>query len=257
MSPNEDTSKEVWADVEIEEWHNKHEVNGLGETCLKCGGIGHYARECPSKGKGKGKMPIGSKGKGKGDEKGSKGKGKGKAEPEKGKGKGKPAPQYGSCWTCGGPHFSRDCPKGAGSPPAIRSLSSIREMSHQEKAIGTGQEINYTMGERRCPHEEKVTGTDRDIAYKKGERRCPHDNGCKHQQRADVWHTFESKNPFKALEVEEEVEGYSNSLKQHGPTCTDEKVLVVKHRWNKTKSTSRNSINTLVEIVSAGVNAME
>ena len=29
----------------------------------------------------------------------------------KGKGKG---PMYGSCWTCGGSHFSRDCPKGAG-----------------------------------------------------------------------------------------------------------------------------------------------
>ena len=48
----EDASKEDWADVEVEEWHNKHEVNGLGEMCLKCGGIAHYARERPSKGKG-------------------------------------------------------------------------------------------------------------------------------------------------------------------------------------------------------------
>ena len=30
---------------------------------------------------------------------------------QKGKGKG---PMYGSCWTCGGSHFSRDCPKGGG-----------------------------------------------------------------------------------------------------------------------------------------------
>ena len=32
---------------------------------------------------------------------------------QKGKGKGK-GPMYGSCWTCGGSHFSRDCPKGGG-----------------------------------------------------------------------------------------------------------------------------------------------
>ena len=33
---------------------------------------------------------------------------------QKGKGKG---PLYGSCWTCGGAHFSRDCPKGGGKGP--------------------------------------------------------------------------------------------------------------------------------------------
>ena len=38
---------------EVEEWNNKHEVNGLGETCLKCGGVGHYARECLSQGNSK------------------------------------------------------------------------------------------------------------------------------------------------------------------------------------------------------------
>ena len=93
----------------------------------------HQKKTGPSKGKGKGKGAIANKGKGKGDEKGSKGKGKGKAEQEKGKGKGKAAPQFGSCWTCGGAHFSRDCPKGAAaSPGAIRSLSSIREISVKE-----------------------------------------------------------------------------------------------------------------------------
>ena len=78
---------------------------------MKCGGIGHYARECPSEGKGKCKSPLTNKGKGKGDEKGGTAKGKGNAEHEKGKGKGGKGPKYGACWTCGRAHFSSDCPE--------------------------------------------------------------------------------------------------------------------------------------------------
>ena len=45
--------------------------------------------------------------------KGQKGFGKGE---DKGKGKGKlTSPMCGSCWTCGGNHFSRECPKGDGN----------------------------------------------------------------------------------------------------------------------------------------------
>ena len=47
-----------------------------------------------------------------------------------------------------------------------------------------------------------------------------------------------------------------DSLKRYEPTCTDDNI-VVKYRWDKKKLTNKKSINTLVEIVPAGVNAME
>jgi hypothetical protein len=80
---------EYWEIDDDEEWNEEMpeddddgNLNGFGEKCFHCQGFGHYARECPQKGKGKG-YP--------------KGKGKGPVE---------------GCFTCGGEHYANVCPNG-------------------------------------------------------------------------------------------------------------------------------------------------
>jgi hypothetical protein len=121
-----DGGGEVYEGCATEEPEKEVEVDYVGETCLRCGGHGHYARECPTpKGKGKGGGKSG-KGYGKDGYKGYKGYGKdswykgykgggkdgfGKNGGDKGKGKG----FAGTCFICDEVgHRAANCPNKKG-----------------------------------------------------------------------------------------------------------------------------------------------
>ena len=118
---------DYWGQDWEEEEPGEVEIDYVGETCRRCGGLGHYARECPTpKGKGKDASKGGGKAKGKGKGFGNQygkgfdygGKGGGKGQS---KGKGKSF--GGECWTCGEKgHRSSECDHGRKADMEIGSV---------------------------------------------------------------------------------------------------------------------------------------
>jgi hypothetical protein len=150
-----DWSAPTGLDKVDEEWAEEVElsVDYVGESCRKCGGIGHYARECPTpKGKGKGGGYDNFKGKGKGDYgkgvyyKGGYYKGGGKDYKGGGKDYSKGAVKgdgkggfKGTCYRCDQPgHRALHCPQraaGGGGSGGVGNSMDIGAVQ-QETVVG-------------------------------------------------------------------------------------------------------------------------
>ena len=128
-------SEDQWDEEQWEEpWEEAVPLSVVDTRCHKCGGVGRYATERPSKGTTggkKGKKGGKGLGKDKGGKQGGKGPGKGAGKFGKGpstgpSGKGL-APMDGSGrWRCGGAHFAANCTQaGQGQKGGIRYLCGL------------------------------------------------------------------------------------------------------------------------------------
>jgi len=153
--------KKTWADAAEEDWNDPWQedqwmqqwgqqeavpLSAVDTKCHKCGGLGHYATQCPSQATGSGKDggkkgggkkggkpysggKFGSKGLGKGGKYGGKDSGGKGPAGFKGKGQG---PAEG-CWTCGGARFAWQCPQNGGDKGhqkgGIRSLCGLQTVT--------------------------------------------------------------------------------------------------------------------------------
>ena len=141
------------------------------KVCFNCDKPGHLARECrqPKK-QTKGAQKGGGKGNAANNPKGN----------GKGGGYGPAVPAKGGCFTCGGPHFKKDCPKRGGGGKVygveeenkdVEQLCNLRiaQPNPQMTCVPCGHAVDYTENE-----ENFITVESKKDKKKKRAKECEH-----------------------------------------------------------------------------------
>ena len=194
---------------ESEEEEYEAEIDYVGETCRKCGGMGHYARECPTpkgkgksgKGDGKGwtkgsssKGSIGYYGKG-GYKGGSKGSGKSGGD---GKGKGGKGMFAGTCWNCQqAGHRAWECPKAKGGSDDME-IGAV----HEDDSTSVGGV--WAIAQVKAEEWTEVKGKGFKARCEKGEAKLLVENRFEALEDAEENGEIDSVNPLNSSSFMEE-----------------------------------------------------